>query len=574
MRPVLKLLKQRVLQVRPQLPNFPGRAAKPGDPPVFSFNEQRASVMESVTRRIVTRYKKRDPQELLYLLSDAANTEVRRLASQKDAEAELEISAWRKLLRAVGRMRHEERVNALERICAQMSGDVAGNFDPRVYNIALRIVPGMLSGVMSPGTFPRELLQPGWPQLDSLIKIEGPVERLRKLAKIGTFILVPTHSSNLDSVALGYALAREGLPPAVYGAGKNLFTNPIISFFMHNLGAYRVDRRVKARLYKEVLKGYSFEIIRRGYHSLFFPGGTRSRSNMIEKRLKLGLAGTAVSAFAENQIEGNTRPVFFLPITINYPLVLEAETLIDDYLKGAGKSRYIITDDEFSQVDRMVAFLKKVLVLRSGAVIRFADPLDPFCNPVDELGRSLSPSGRAIDPGTYVQRGGEPVRDEIRDKGYTRELGEVLPAIYRRETVVLWTHLVAHVLYRFLVLRTPDRDLFTRQRVRYEAMRRDRLIREVGLAQGKLIALELDGQVRLGASIRSEPPARLVDEALEAWSGYHSRSIVKEEGDAVRILDPNLLLFYQNRIVDFAEQLATPETTVAARTIAAMGEGR
>ncbi len=574
MRPVLKLLKQRVLQVRPQLPNFPGRAAKPGDPPVFSFNEQRASVMEAVTRRIVSRYKSRDPQELLYLLSDAANTEVRRLASQKDAEAELEISAWRKLLRSVGRMRHEERVNALERICAQMSGDVAGNFDPRVYNIALRIVPGMLSGVMSPGTFPRQLLQPGWPQLDSLIKVEGPIERLRKLAKIGTFILVPTHSSNLDSVALGYALARERLPPVVYGAGKNLFTNPIISFFMHNLGAYRVDRRVKARLYKEVLKGYSTEIIRRGYHSLFFPGGTRSRSNMIEKHLKLGLAGTAVSAFAESQLEGNTRPVFFVPVTINYPLVLEAETLIDDYLKGAGQSRYIITDDEFSQVDRMLAFLKKVLVMRSGAVLRFAEPLDPFCNPVDELGRSLSPSGRPIDPGTYVQRGGAPVLDEVRDKGYTRELGEVLPNIYRRETVVLWTHLVAHVLYRFLVLRTPDRDLFTRQRVRYEAMRRDRLIREVGLAQSKLIELELDDQVRLGASIRSEPPARLVDEALDAWSGYHTRPIVKEEGDAVRILDPNLLLFYQNRVVDFAEALATPETAAAARTIAAMGEGR
>ncbi len=58
---------------------------------------------------------------------------------------------------------------------------------------------------------------------------------------------MPTHASNLDSLALGYALQRDELPPVVYGAGKNLFTNPIISFFMHNLGAYRVDRRVKSR---------------------------------------------------------------------------------------------------------------------------------------------------------------------------------------------------------------------------------------------------------------------------------------------------------------------------------------
>ena len=30
-------------------------------------------------------------------------------------------------------------------------------------------------------------------------------------------------------------------------------------------------------------------MVERGYHSLFFPGGTRSRSGLIEQRLKLGL---------------------------------------------------------------------------------------------------------------------------------------------------------------------------------------------------------------------------------------------------------------------------------------------
>jgi glycerol-3-phosphate O-acyltransferase len=59
--------------------------------------------------------------------------------------------------------------------------------------------------------------------------VEGPIEKLRRLAKIGTLVLVPTHSSNLDSVALGYVLMREGLPPVVYGAGKNLFSNPLIA---------------------------------------------------------------------------------------------------------------------------------------------------------------------------------------------------------------------------------------------------------------------------------------------------------------------------------------------------------
>ena len=45
-------------------------------------------------------------------------------------------------------------------------------------------------------------------------------------------------------------------------------------------------------LYKEVLKTFSQVILERGMHSIFFPGGTRSRSGAVERKLKLGLAGT------------------------------------------------------------------------------------------------------------------------------------------------------------------------------------------------------------------------------------------------------------------------------------------
>ena len=99
---------------------------------------------------------------------------------------------------------------------------------------------------------------------------------------------------------------------------------------MHNMGAYRVDRRIRARLYKDVLKAYASVMVERGYHSLFFPGGTRSRSGLIEQRLKLGLLGSAVEAFSRNQVQGLERRVYIVPTTINYALVLEAETLVEE----------------------------------------------------------------------------------------------------------------------------------------------------------------------------------------------------------------------------------------------------
>src|SRR5690606_3164405 len=163
-----------------------------------------------------------------------------------------------------------------------------------------------------------------------------------------------------------------------------------ISFFMHNLGAYRVDRRLKFALYKDVLKEYSTVLLERGFHSLFFPGGTRNRSNRVEDHLKLGLLGTGLAAYRNSLRAGApSRRIYVVPATINYRLVLEAETLIEDYLEETGRSRYIIEDDEFSRLGRILEFVRKILVHEGAVVMRLGRPLDPFGNTVDDRGESL-----------------------------------------------------------------------------------------------------------------------------------------------------------------------------------------
>jgi glycerol-3-phosphate O-acyltransferase len=161
--------------------------------------------------------------------------------------------------------------------------------------------------------------------LSGKVVIDGPLDHIRACADRGTLVVTPTHSSNMDSVVFGWSLHRAGLPPCTYGAGKNLFTNPFISFFMHNLGAYRVDRRLTHALYKDVLKTYSQVLLERGYHSLFFPGGTRSRSGAVEKKLKLGLLSTALAAYQAQLTRGEPQKrIYVVPATINYAITLEA----------------------------------------------------------------------------------------------------------------------------------------------------------------------------------------------------------------------------------------------------------
>jgi glycerol-3-phosphate O-acyltransferase len=392
--------------------------------------------------------------------------------------------------------------------------------------------------------------------------------------------VVPTHSSNLDSLAIGESLARKDLPPVVYGAGKNLFTNPIISFFMHNLGAYRIDRRIKSQIYKDVLKTYSAVMIEQGYHSLFFPGGTRSRSGMIENRLKLGLAGTAIEAYARNAIRARHRgerpqPIFFVPVTINYALVLEAESLIEDHLKESGQARYIIEDDEFSQLDRWLTFFKRLISYGGACVLRYGQAIDPFGNVVDEQGRSLAPDGRVIDPVSYVSRRGEPCLDPARDAAYTRALGTTLVEHYRRETVIMTTQLVAHVLFRKLVQETPGVDLFGRVRRRGEiSWAFDDYVRCYSQTRDRLRELSQAGQVHLSNYTEINSAERAFERATDIWDGYHSKTVAHVDDGQIVLDDPALLLYYQNRLVPFAEAIADEQQQRAAREIAALGGGR
>lgn len=100
---------------------------------------------------------------------------------------------------------------------------------------------------------------------------KGDIEKIRQLIHKGTVVIVPTHSSNLDSILIGYTLdSILGLPSFSYGAGLNLYNTGYTAYFMNRLGAYRVDRRKKNPIYLETLKEMSNLSIQRGTNSLFF----------------------------------------------------------------------------------------------------------------------------------------------------------------------------------------------------------------------------------------------------------------------------------------------------------------
>jgi glycerol-3-phosphate O-acyltransferase len=416
-----------------------------------------------------------------------------------------------------------------------------------VYTFASKVAPAGLSVLLNPQVVAHRSI------LDVLrgeglaerIATSGPADRVRRLAEIGTVVYVPTHLSNLDSPVFAYALESSRLPPVTYGAGKNLFTNPILSFFMRNLGAYRVDRRLKHELYKNVLKAYSCALIERGFHSLFFPGGTRSRSGAVERKLKLGLAGTGLEAFVRTG-----RRVFFVPATINYMLTLEAETLIDDSLKEQGKARYIIEDDESTRLARITAFARKLFQMDDSCAVRFGKPLDPFGNEVDDDGVSHDRRGRPVDPRSYVRgvMSGEVELDHARDAHYTRQLGEEITAAYLRDTVAMSTHVVCTAAFSRLRAQHPTADLFVLVRQAETVVPTRELLSEIEATQNKLVELERRSEIVLAPAIRGATAQELLRDAERALNGYHSSAVLRTRDGGVALLDPKVILYYQNRL--------------------------
>ncbi len=538
------------------------RPVKEAENRLAGFNRERDAIVAEVVQRVVderVRQATKGPDASLeYVLNDVAYQEIRRLESGLASGSEKKrLPEWREFARSLGTLNDREKRDRLEKLVREHASDVAGNFDERVYKFAKGILPALLGGLLAPSSLGVARFADGLAGLAKIgdltgkISVEGPLDQIRACADRGTLVVTPTHSSNMDSVVLGWSLQRAGLPPVTYGAGKNLFSNRFLGYFMHNLGAYRVDRRLRHELYKDVLKTYSMVLLERGYHSLFFPGGTRSRSGAIEKKLKLGLLGTAVSAFEANVRAGEPqRRVYVVPATINYVITLEAETLIDDHLAEEGKHRYIIEDDEFSSLGRLIDYSRKVLGMEGGLTIRYGAPLDPFGNRVDAAGESMDARGRHVDPATYLAGdGGTVVADGQRDAEYTRGLGDELVQHYRRLTVLMPTHLVARILYDAIARRQKTRDVYRLLRLSEDLDPPDAPMEELRASVDRWRRALADHPEwgTLTEKAAGQRAGDLLDDALSAFRLYHTRPVAERDHERVIVRHMRLLYYYQNR---------------------------
>ena len=266
--------------------------------------------------------------------------------------------------------------------------EITGNFKRSHHGFARRVITSFLARLLNTARLRNPF---GNLNLDSTIQIVGKYKRLRKLSKIGTIIMVPTHFSHLDSALIGWIISHLGLPAFMYGAGLVLYNLKIFAYFFNSLGAYKVDRRKKHILYLETLKTYTERAIVNGCHNLFYPGGTRSRSGAIEKNLKLGLLGSTLEA--QKELNKINKKIYIVPVSFSYQFILEGPALINQYLSKNKQNK----DLGYSNTFKIFTFLFKYFTRSNRMAVSFGNPLDVYGNIVDRKGNPIKKSNLSLE---------------------------------------------------------------------------------------------------------------------------------------------------------------------------------
>ncbi|MEO6189231.1 MAG: 1-acyl-sn-glycerol-3-phosphate acyltransferase [Saprospiraceae bacterium] len=453
----------------------------------------------------------------------------------------------------------QKNKQSVNRLIHRYTEEISGSFNIATFHFARKILSWFFHFIYLPVNFNLfRSTKTKIKRLSEKLIINGEIDLVRKLFKDNTIILVPTHSSNMDSIMVGYMSdIFGGLPAFTYGAGLNLFDSEFFAFFMNRLGAYRVDRRKKNQIYLHTLSTYTRLIAERGVNTIFFPGGTRSRSGEVESKLKLGLLNSVLLAQRNLVEKKSTRKIILVPVVMTYESVLEARSLMIQHLKLTGQEKFI-TKERNSPLREYISFIWRLMKKSSKVYLSFATPLDVFGNIVNEQGKSLNHMGTEIDLKDYFLREGIFIKDGQRESIYTKELASAIVDKYKRFNFILPCHLVAYCAFKTFKKLHPGQDEISLVQAPEEEF-------VIPLEDFKSNCLKLISHLNQlksqGKALISDDLNRninlVIKDGVERIGVFHNRKILFIENNQLLTEDLIGLYFYHNKMInlenDFSE---------------------
>lgn len=532
------------------------------DWPIYKLSEDRKAFTEALEHFTVDKMEHFHKENLTDLLAETIYLEKIRIKEEPwKVDPPNERLFWSRIKKRLIKysVDKDESISAqnnsylLKQIIHRYALEIVGTFRINTFLFARKFLTWFFSQLLQ-ASFWKIRLTGGKKRLVQKLIVKGDIDHVRSLAQQGTLIIVPTHFSNLDSILIGYVLdAVIGLPAFSYGAGLNLYNTGYTAYFMNRLGAYRVDRRKKNKIYLETLKSMSSLSIQRGTNSIFFPGGTRSRSGAIENKLKMGLLGTVVEAQRAMIQRNEDTKIYIVPLILSYHFVLDGQSLIEQYLKQQGKSRYFKEGKDYSGISGIIRFIWKILSEGNEITLSFGKAMDVIGNPVDQKGNSKDKYGNNISLADYFTFEGKVNIDIQRETEYTGLLAENIVKRFHSDNIVLSSHLLAFAAFEILCNENPKLDLFGVLRLPTDDYIFDynTMTATVNKLQQTLIIFADKNKLILSTEIHSSVD-ELIADGIKHLGTFHIKKPLKKN-KLGKVISENfyLLYFYHNRLTGY-----------------------
>jgi glycerol-3-phosphate O-acyltransferase len=535
--------------------------------PIYKLSQDRKRFVKEIDEFTLNRLIKEKPKLYDLLAQTIYQERIRLKDTPWKVDPPNDTQFWNRIRMGLLKTENETKQKAKEshtdlltKIIHRYSEEIVGTFSIPTFRFARGFLSVFFSRLLNAAAERWWRMFGSRYQLHERLQVYGETDTIRSLYDKGVVVVVPTHFSNLDSILVGFVMDQIlGLPSSAYGAGLNLYNSGIAAFFMNRLGAYRVDRRKKNEIYLETLKSMSNLAIQRGTNSLFFPGGTRARSGMVETRLKMGLLGTVVEAQRALCQKEVPQKVYIVPLVISYHFVLEAPFMIQEHLQITGKEKYMRGKATGNSIREWIKFIWQFFSKKSDIILSFGKPMDILGNFVDKNGVSTDAHGHLIDIKDYFTTvnaeniEGVVTEDFQREDEYTKLLSEKIVDRFHRENIVLTSHVVAFTAFNMLKAKYDDMDLYALLRLPHDdyVFPIERFIEAVAAVQAALFELEEKGRLKLYSTVRLSP-ADLVQDGLKNLGIYHIRKpLLINAKEDIESDDFSTLFYYHNRLENF-----------------------
>lgn len=528
--------------------------------PIYKLSQRRPAFVAEITQSVYDRLSNKSMQDLADVLAKTAYLETVRLKEDPwKVDPINEASYWKKLQNRLADVavisdeveKRSAYLDLLKNVTGRYTEEIVGYFDKKTFLFMRRSLTWFFNRLLNSiaigkGRARKRILQK--------LLVKGEVETARSLMKEGVLVIVPTHFSNLDSPLVGYAIDTfTGMPSFSYGAGLNLFNFGFAAYFMNRLGAYKIDRRKKNPIYLEVLKTMSTLSLSQGVNTIFFPGGTRSRSGALEEKLKLGLLGTVIEAQRLIFQQGKTTKIFIAPLILSYHFVLEAQPLVDNYLRKLDKKKYRQFRKKGLALWDMLKFIWYLFSKSNEIVLSFGKPMDVVGNLVDAHGNSYDQYGNLIHLQEYFYKDGVVSLDLQRESEYTKMFSRQIVDRFHKDNIVLSSHVMAFAAFEFLKNRNPKLDLYgilrlTPREFTFPSVQLANVVQQL---LDRLKVMEQNGEIKLMENLWSGVQ-EVMEDGIEKLGTYHFLKPLrfKRKGDIVSD-NFHLLYYYHNRLENY-----------------------